>query len=104
MTRMKSRFQYRIPLKNMKILATEECTDVYTMEPNIRALDMRLIMPPHSQNVSEHTEDEMKINYTETNIQNQSNVIGGKTNNQDVQTVNVPSPFETVLFWQEEKP
>ncbi|KAL3273494.1 hypothetical protein HHI36_014935 [Cryptolaemus montrouzieri] len=82
-------------------VSTEECTDVYTTEPNIRILDMHLIMPPHSQNettVSEHTDDEMKINYTETNIHNQSNVIGGETNNQDVQTVNVPSPFETVLF------
>ncbi|KAL3286196.1 hypothetical protein HHI36_000707 [Cryptolaemus montrouzieri] len=63
-------------------------------------------MPPHPQNettVSEHTEDEMKINYTETNIPNQSNVIG-ETNNEDVQTVNVPSSFETVLFWPEERP
>ncbi|KAL3273903.1 hypothetical protein HHI36_015326 [Cryptolaemus montrouzieri] len=41
---------------------------------------------------------------TEECTDNQSNVIGGETNNQDVQTVNVPSPFETVLFWPEEKP
>ncbi|KAL3266113.1 hypothetical protein HHI36_010299 [Cryptolaemus montrouzieri] len=57
-----------------QISTTEECTDVYTTEdPNIRILDMHLIMPPHSQNettVSEHTEDEKKINYTKTNIQN----------------------------------
>ncbi|KAL3268318.1 hypothetical protein HHI36_007436 [Cryptolaemus montrouzieri] len=74
---------------------------------NRRILNMHLIMAPHSQNettVSEHTEDGMKINYTENNIQNQSDVIGGETNNQDVQTVNVPSPVETVLFWPEEKP
>ncbi|KAL3271922.1 hypothetical protein HHI36_022392 [Cryptolaemus montrouzieri] len=53
-------------------VSTGECTDVYTTEPNIRILDMHLIMPPHSQNettVSEHTEDEMKINCTGTNIQ-----------------------------------
>ncbi|KAL3287868.1 hypothetical protein HHI36_002325 [Cryptolaemus montrouzieri] len=101
--RMKNRFQYSIHLKNMKILAvlTEECTDVYITEPNIRILDMHFITSPHSQNettVSEHT-DEMKINYTETNIQIQYNVIG-----EDVQKANVPSPFETVLFWPEEKP
>ncbi|KAL3266385.1 hypothetical protein HHI36_010562 [Cryptolaemus montrouzieri] len=73
--------------EDLRKVTTEECTDVYTTDPNIRMLDMHLIMPPHSQNettVSEHTEDEMKINYTETNIQHQSNVIRGETNNQDV--------------------